>query len=590
MEFYNDKHFLAMVLTFLLFTVGIAMVGGWILLPAILVFGFASLAWKESHIKISALCMLVLLALINIYIHGMNFGIDFVGGTRIPVILDHPVDDATMGELVQTIKSRASTLGLKEVKARAVGSSLVNVEIASTDEATISFIERTLSQQGVYQGIVDGTIAVSGDHIFRTSIRPLAPSELLQQGASWGVAFSVDKDGADTFAQAAKGKNDYPIYMFIDRPTGATIFYERSAFKAQMLPDAGEKESIKSVSSMLYMKDNASNIDLYVIDTDADKSNESNPEFTLDPAIMPKANNSKAIVSENATDAFKDAIKARGFTLVEVPDSKMKIDFQRTRTGVLLVNKLEATGLLTAPLLGGGITSGVANYNYIVTGGVTTLDPKLKATEAADREKEVESILKGGALPVQISLGSRTTLPAALGKEFLNLSMIAIVASLLIISVAIGLRYRNLRATMPIVAISMAELVVLVSLLGSFTIDLAAMAGIIAAIGVGVDAQIVITDELLKKDEHTTEEKVDLAFGIIKTNAIVAIFSMVPLLFSGLVEIIGFAMSTMLGALLGYLLTRPAYATLVEKVLEVEKKEKETKTSGQAASLKTING
>ena len=47
---------------------------------------------------------------------------------------------------------------------------------------------------------------------------------------------------------------------------------------------------------------------------------------------------------------------------------------------------------------------------------------------------------------------------------------------------------------------------------------------------------------------------------------------MVPLLFSGLVEIIGFAESTILGALLGYLLTRPAYATIVEKVIESEKK------------------
>jgi preprotein translocase subunit SecD len=85
----------------------------------------------------------------------------------------------------------------------------------------------------------------------------------------------------------------------------------------------------------------------------------------------------------------------------------------------------------------------------------------------------------------------------------------------------------------------------------------------------------VITDELLKKDDHKVSEKIDLAFGIIKTNAIVAIFSMIPLMFSGLVEIIGFAMSTMLGALLGYLLTRPAYAAIVEKVLDAEKKGEE---------------
>jgi preprotein translocase subunit SecD len=129
-------------------------------------------------------------------------------------------------------------------------------------------------------------------------------------------------------------------------------------------------------------------------------------------------------------------------------------------------------------------------------------------------------------------------------------------------------------ATAPIVLISVGELIILISILGSFTIDLAAMAGIIAAIGVGVDAQIVITDEILKKDDehHTTSEKVDMAFGIIRTNAIVAICSMIPLLFSGLVEVIGFAISTILGALLGYLLTRPSYAAIVEKVLIAEGK------------------
>jgi preprotein translocase subunit SecD len=41
---------------------------------------------------------------------------------------------------------------------------------------------------------------------------------------------------------------------------------------------------------------------------------------------------------------------------------------------------------------------------------------------------------------------------------------------------------------------------------------------------------------------------------------------MVPLLFSGMVEIIGFAISTILGALLGLLISRPAYAAIIEGV------------------------
>ncbi len=566
MEFYKDNRFIFLLLAFLVFAYGVLAFAGWLLIVALLFFGFISLIWKEPHIRLTGMVLLVLLALISIYFNGLNFGIDFVGGTRIPVLLDHPVDQATMAELVQNIKSRASTLGLKEVKAQAIGDTVVNVEIASTDENTISFIEKTLSQQGVFLGVVDGHVAVSGDHIFRTTIRPLDPNTLLQQGADWGVAFSVDRDGAEQFAQAAKGKSDYPIYMFIDRPSDAAVFYERSQFRSFINPDSGEKESLRSLNDSLRLQ--GDDIPVYIIDD-------------LPANMTAPDNRTKALVMQNMSQADKDLLRQRGYNVTEINGSSLTPQFTRTRTGVLVVQKMDGVGLLTAPLLGGSITSGVPNYNYIVTGAANASDPNLKATQAAAEEKNIESILKGGALPVQITLGSRTTLPADLGSEFLRLSLIAIVASLVVISILIGIRYRNVRATMPIVLISLAELTILLAILGSFTIDLSAMAGIIAAIGVGVDAQIVITDELLKRDkEHTTHEKVELAFGIIRTNAIVAIFSMIPLLFSGLVEIIGFAMSTMLGALLGYLLTRPAYAALVEKVLEAEKKGEKVQPGG----------
>ncbi len=563
MDFYKDNRFIFLVVMFALFAAGIIAIAGWLLIVALLFFGFASVVWKEPHIKLSSIALLVLLALINMAAHPLSFGIDFVGGTRIPVVLENAVDQTTMNELVQTIKSRASTLGLKEVKARAVGNSLVNVEIASTDEATIEFIEKTLSQQGVFLGVVDGQTAVSGDHIYRTSIRALGPSELIRQGADWGVGFSVDREGGDMFADAANGKADYPIYMFLDRPDDAAIFYQRDAFKKYLNMDSGEKESLRAVQDMLSLEDGR-NISVYIVDD-------------LPSNLTAPTNKTKALIAQSAPQEIKDDLARRGFTVQEMNDSTMVPQFSRTRSGVLVVSKLEASGLLTAPLLGGSITSGVPNYNYVVTGGVNATDAKTKAREASERVKSIESILKGGALPVQISLGSRTTLPASLGSEFLKLSLIAIAGSLVFISILIGLRYRNIRATAPIVLISLAELVVLLSILGSFTIDLAAMAGIIAAIGVGVDAQIVITDETLKKDEHTAHEKVELAFGIIRTNAVVAIFSMVPLLFSGLVEIIGFAMSTMLGALLGYLITRPAYAAILEKVLEAERKGQQKK-------------
>jgi len=54
--------------------------------------------------------------------------------------------------------------------------------------------------------------------------------------------------------------------------------------------------------------------------------------------------------------------------------------------------------------------------------------------------------------------------------------------------------------------------------------------------------------------------------GIIGANVLVAITVMLPLLFSNLVEVINFALSSIFGALLGYLISRPAYAFLLESL------------------------
>ncbi len=578
MNLFEDRKLVALVLLFVIFLAGIIYyktpLSGVIIMTGVIVFGSLSLFWKESHIKLIGLALIVLLALTSIYINGLKFGIDFVGGTRIPVTLDQAVDQSTMDEIVQTVKDRVSVLGLSEVQVQAIGDNQLYVEVPSNDENTINFVEGTLSQQGVYTGIVDGKIAVSGDNIFRTSISPLTGTQLLQSGGGgvpdWGVAFSVNEVGAKQFADAAKGKQDYPVYMYLDRPTDAVIFLSRATIKNATPSDSNEKEVMGAIRDALKLENG--NIPVYITD---DIQNDTN--------VTPADNKTEAIISANASAQVKQLLKERGFTVVEMQDAKMVPSFQRTASQVLVLDELDAVGLLTAPILSSGVTSGVPNYNFIITGGVDVTDPALKAQAVDDRVKSIESILKGGALPVQITLGSKTEIPASLGSEFLKLSLITIAGSLIVIAIMIGVRYRNLSATMPIVLISMAELAILLSILGAFTIDLPTMAGIIAAIGVGVDAQIIITDELLKKDEHhTTREKIDMAFSIIKTNIVVAIFTMVPLLFSRLlsglllVEIIGFSESTILGAILGYLLTRPAYAAIVEGVLAKEDEKKKT--------------
>ncbi len=555
MDWYKDYKFLAMVALFLLFLGGVVIYptfAGLLLIFSLMIFGTLCMLWKGPHIKIGGLILIVILAIANIGLNGMKFGIDFSGGTRIPIVMEHKVDKDTKNELVQTIKKRVSVLGLTEAKVRAIGDTQVNVEIPSTDEETINSIEETLSHQGVYMGIVDGKIAVTGEDIFASSITPQGSAQLQQSGADWGVSFSVDREGAERFASAVEGKADYPIYMFLDRPTDATLFYTEDQMREYIPDGSNMRETMNSLEDAFKLEE-GNDITVHIID---DMEN-----------VTPRTNTTKALLSETISEDKKRMIEDLGYDVEEFEENEMEIELTRTESGVLTVKKLKVIGLLSSPFLALELTTGVPNYNFGITGSAEGTTRQEIAEDAQKKTKGIESVLKGGSLPVQISLGSRTSLPPSLGSEFLRLSLIAIVGALITISILIGLRYMNIMATLPIVAISIAELIILLSILGSFTIDLAAMAGIIAAIGVGVDAQIVITDELLKKDGHTRDDKMDHAFGIIKTNVVVATASMIPLLFSGLVEVIGFAISTIMGSILGYLLTRPAYASIVGRII-----------------------
>ena len=88
----------------------------------------------------------------------------------------------------------------------------------------------------------------------------------------------------------------------------------------------------------------------------------------------------------------------------------------------------------------------------------------------------------------------------------------------------------------------------------------------IAVVGTGVDAQIIITDETITGSGSGAgiKSKLNHAFYVVWADAILLVIAMLPLLFSSsLVTVIGFAESTILGALLGALITRPAYGAII---------------------------
>jgi len=241
--------------------------------------------------------------------------------------------------------------------------------------------------------------------------------------------------------------------------------------------------------------------------------------------------------------------------------------------------------------------------------------------DALQEKLSLQTILRSGALPVSLETVSVGIISPTLGKNFIVSALYAAGLGALAVIVVVFLRYRKLRVAVPLVFTGFSEVIIilgiaanndwfiwgpvlilnsilitaawwkkheidptawfgaiLIPLLGlmTWTIDLPAIGGIIAAIGIGVDNMIVIADETLagareKKIMYTIRDKIKRAFFIIFGSASTTIAAMVPLMIIGIGLVRGFAITTIVGVLVGILITRPAYAKIVEMGASKEK-------------------
>jgi preprotein translocase subunit SecD len=181
--------------------------------------------------------------------------------------------------------------------------------------------------------------------------------------------------------------------------------------------------------------------------------------------------------------------------------------------------------------------------------------------------------LGSGNLPAKAVVESKSQFPASVGGKFLEYSFIIGIISLVVVALVIFIRYRVVYIVLPTVFTGLAEIIITlgVAALLNWELDLAGVAGIIAAVGTGVNDQIIINDEALRrktKEEKDTNvfEQIRKAFFIIFTAAATIIAVMVPLF--SIQALKGFAFMTIIGVFIGVLLTRPAYAKFVEAVRE----------------------
>ncbi|AFZ72250.1 preprotein translocase subunit SecD [Natronobacterium gregoryi] len=183
--------------------------------------------------------------------------------------------------------------------------------------------------------------------------------------------------------------------------------------------------------------------------------------------------------------------------------------------------------------------------------------------------------LHSGALsaPLDFDRDQQYSISPALADQFKEYSLLIGVLSILTVSGVVFLRYRDKRVALPMIATAMAEVVILLGFAAAIRmpLDLSHVAGFIAVVGTGVDDLVIIADEVMDEgdvnSQRVFESRFRKAFWIIGAAAATTIIAMSPLAVLSLGDLRGFAIITILGVLIGVLITRPAYGDILQRLL-----------------------
>jgi protein-export membrane protein SecD len=213
---------------------------------------------------------------------------------------------------------------------------------------------------------------------------------------------------------------------------------------------------------------------------------------------------------------------------------------------------------------------GISGGNAQITMGGAE-DPEAEA-------KDLEIVLKFGALPIVLEREQDQFVSASLGKDSLNAGLVAGFGGVALVAIAMVFYYRVL-GVITVVGLSVFGSLVFgaYSVLGStqgLTLTLASVAGIIVSVGITSDSYIVYFERVKEEIRHgrTVEDAVSdgfsRAFRTILTADFVSFTGAILLWFLAIGPVKGFALAlglaTVVDVIVAYFFTRPAVAMLSE--------------------------
>lgn len=448
----------------------------------------------------------------------LALGMDLVGGTRVLLEPQYaegmtPEEKAALAQqIVTTLETRTNVYGLRELPIRPVrdvsGTTYIQIE---TTTATLADIEGILQKQGKFEAFIPREVVWFGDR-----------GTLTLEGKNHTIE---REDGAIRLRGTVYRTND-------TLTVGNITFLVRNvtALSTELAAKVFDSEDIKFVHT------DAANS--YVINRGGGW------EFSFG-----------VIVSDAGAQQFAAATA----DLEEVGRLGERSDCYLSEPIELYLDQVLVDELNIGCSLRGEVINAVQ-----ISGGAPT-------EEDAQREmRQLQTVLKSGSLPVPLHQVRVDTVSPTLGHQFLSSILLAGVLAFTGVAAIVYVRYKRFDVALPMLFISLSEIIMILGVAAfvQWTIDLAAIAGVLASIGTGINDQIVIADEALHRERYTTKERIKRAFFIVFGAAATVIAAMLPLAFIGIGVMRGFAVTTIIGVLVGILITRPFYAKLVEMMIK----------------------
>ncbi len=514
----------------------------------------------------------------------LNYGLDLEGGSWLQLKLQGAVAelDADSGLLVKEIAN--INLG-KEVEIRSVDEGTDATKITFTSDSILT--NNQMEQLGVGQTTISRNNNVTEVILYTskvTLIKTYLADSLKAEVIPAFVAGSVEYEIRTAISQEALQELMAAVGGSIVTDINGDALYKEGVttetrdLTKEILSDKLNSLGLKDIP-VKTVGDDYILIDFAGIDLATAKNIAEKPgKFEI--RILTKGNESKHVL-------YGDEIAAVSIVGFHEDDGQWYIPFTLTDRGALALQKVAIeTGATTDPMShnlvmyldDNEVYSAPLSYSAASRLEEVPIYAWQASTgpdeESKTRAEELQIHLRAGALPVNVEIMGSGHVDAALGQQFKGQAIIAGLLALLAIAFVVFRKYNKPGILVPMVGTSISEVIMILGFAAAigWQLDLASIAGIIAAIGTGIDHLIIITDEVLYEGKLPPKKvylsRISKAFGIIFAAAATTIIAVSPLVVMGFGALKGFAITTIVGVMIGVLIARPVYGKMIHEVLQ----------------------